>query len=453
VSDEEPVDDPAGRVDVTDPEDVVEVDADEAAGELAPREVDRVFSLMEEAIVSDAIEGRQLERLLNVLEDALVGPRETNPETVTELVSVLENAILEPGDLERVDVDGILSVVEDAVAGTTTADEKHLREVFEVLEDAIEDPTGIDADDVQRFSSGLEGAIVDVTDPSRSGGIDALFPLFGLGGGDREAVDGDADEPDMFGIARVASGMTQRATGYSMESGVRTGTRMAYAVANAESPAELLTEARAITLDELQRVGVDIGDERADWLEEHEDELVSERPVTREGLLERGECLLTQSAEIGREESFHPAFASILEDLAPDEARILRLLATEGAQPVVDVRDRQFIPLQSTLVASKLTMMGSDAGCRHPGKTPMYLQNLQRLGLVEVTDEPVEDLKQYQVLEAQPHVEGAREDAKRPKSVYRSAHLTDFGVEFCRTCLPVEVLEVRPATRFRRESE
>ena len=454
MSDEEPVDEPGvPEFDAVDPEDVIEVDVDESARDLSPQEIDRVFSLMERAIVNDALEGRQLERLLNVLENAVAGPSETNPRTVAELVSVLEDAILDPEDLEGVDVDGLLSVVEDAVAGATSADEEHLREAFGVLEEAIQDPTGIDPEDVERFRAGLEGAIVDMTDPSRSGGIDALFPLFDLGGADPEDAGGDAGDPDMFRIARVATGMTQRATGYSMESGVRTGTRMAYAVANSESPAELLTETRAITLDELQRAGIDIGEEQADWLEEHEEELVSGRPMSRERLLERGSRLLSQSAEIGREESSHPAFPSILEDLAPDEARMLRLLATEGTQPCLDVRDRELIPLQSRLVAPKLTMIGSDAGCRHPEKTPLYLQNLERLGLVAVSEEPVEDLKQYQVLEAQPHVEAAREAARRPKTVYRSVHLTDFGVEFCRTCLPVDVLDVRPATRFRREGE
>jgi hypothetical protein len=433
-------------------ENVIEVDVENDGSGLAPEEIDRIFSLIERAIGSDALEGAQLERLLNVLERAVAGPSETNPRTIAELVSVLEDVIVAPDDLEDVDVDGILSVVENAIVGATGAKEENLEEAFDVLEEAIRDPTGLEPEDVERFRSGLESAILDVTDPS-GGGMGALFPLFGAGAdvdpAEVEEVDGDTLE--LFRIARIAAGMTQRATGYSMESGVRTGTRMAYAVANAESPSELLTETRAITLEELQRAGVDIGDRRADWLEEHDDEMVSERPMTRERLQEHGERLLSKSAEVGREESFHPAFPSILEEIAPDEARVLRLLATEGDQPAVDVRHNEYVPLQSSLVAENLTMVGSDAGCRHPDRAPVYLENLDRLGLVRFSEEPVENLKRYQVLEAQPHVEAAREAAKRPKSDYGRVHLTELGAEFCRVSLPFDVPADRPATRFRRE--
>src|SRR6059058_1457923 len=52
----------------------------------------------------------------------------------------------------------------------------------------------------------------------------------------------------------------------------------------------------------------------------------------------RGEELLRRSADVDFEEDTHPAYARILSQLAPDEARILRLLAAQGPQPSVDVR-------------------------------------------------------------------------------------------------------------------
>lgn len=436
--------------DQTADDEYLDVDVETNGADLPPREVDRVFSVMERAVDSDALEGRRLDRLFSVLERALASPAETNPETIAELVSVLEEAIIEPDDPDGVDVDGMLSIIEEAIAGTTAADEESLDDVFEVLGEGITDPTSLDPEDVERFRAGIESAIVDLTNPS-AGSLGRLFPV-----PDASAVEGDSgagdDVLDMFRIARVAAGMTQRATGYSMESGIRTGTRMAYAAATAESPAELLTETRAIALDELQRAGIDIGSEQADWLEEHQDEIADRRPVTAESLRERGERLLSKSAEIGRDEEIHPAFPSILGDLAADEARILRLLATEGTQASMDVRDRRLVPFKSELVAGNLTMVGSDAGCRHPERTPVYLQNLERLGLIAFSNEPVDDLKRYQVLEAQPHIEAARDAAKRPKTDYGSLALTDLGVEFCKACLPVSVAVERPETRFRDEA-
>jgi hypothetical protein len=440
TDDENPID-PSGDIDV----DAVE------EGDMAPREVERVFSLLEEATAEDALDGRQLQRLLSVLENSVASPSETNPETFAELVSILEETIIAPENLDEVDVDGLLSVLEEAVAGATTADSESLEELFDVVGEGLTDPTAIEPEDVERFRAGIEDALIDITD-SASGGIGGLFPIPGMAGPPPEDAAEADDNYDMFRIARIGAAMTQRATGYSVESGIRTGTRMAYAAANSESPARLITESRAIALDELQRAGVDIGDEQADWLEEHEDDIIDSRPVTAETLRERGERLLSKSAEVGRDETIHPAFPSILEQLAADEARILRLLAEEGTQATMDIRDKKLLPFKSTLVAEKLTMIGSDAGCRYSERTPIYLKNLERLGLIDFSEEPIDDLKQYQVLEAQSHIEAAREAADRPKTVYGSVALSELGIDFCETCLPVSVEAERTASRFRKES-
>lgn len=422
--------------------------------DLPPEQIDRVFGVMDEAVTNESVEGSQVDRLLSVLERALSSPSETNPETLAELVSIIEEIVIDPDDLEDVNVDGLLGILEEAVSGATAADSENLEDVFGVLEEGFTDPTSLDPRDVERFRSGLEGAIVDLTDPA-GGNLGGFFPVPGLTGVDPEEIDHDegGDTLDMFRIARVATAMTQRATGYSMESGIRTGTRMTYAAATSESPADLLTETRAIALDELQRAGIDIGEEQSDWLEAHEDEMVDRRPLTAAVLRERGEELLSKSAEVGRDEAIHPAYPSILDDLAADEARILRFLATEGTQAYMNVRDSGYIPFKSSLVAKHMTRVGADAGCRHPERTPIYLENLKRLGLITFDEDPIDDLKQYQVLEAQPHIEAARDAATRPKTVYGSLHLSEMGVEFCEMCLPVSVDYEGPRTRFRREAD
>lgn len=418
---------------------------------LPPADVDRAFELLEEAINDEEIEGRQFDRLLSILESAVAVPSETDPEAIAELLSLLEAGLIEPDDINETDVDGLLSVLEGAIASTTSASEETLADLFDVVGAGITDPGSIDAADVERFREGLEDAIVQITDPTGAG-IDRLFPVPGLTGVDPDEIE-EEGPVDLFRMARVGAAMTQRATGYSVDSGIRTGTRMAYAASTSESPADLLTEMRAIALDELQRAGIDVGEDRADWLEAHEDEATSRRPVTRESLRKRGADLLSQSAEIGRDETLHPAFPSMLDQLAADEARILRLLGTEGRQPSMDVLDKGYIPFRSTTIAENLTRMGSDAGCRHPDRTPIYLQNLERMGLIAFSDEPIENLKQYQVLEAQPHIEDAREKAKRPKTVYKSIHLTDLGVDFCRTCLPFDVTADYRETKLRKDAD
>ena len=152
----------------------------------------------------------------------------------------------------------------------------------------------------------------------------------------------------------------------------------------------------------------------------------------------RGAQLLRESADVASQDGAHPAHARVLDELAPDEARILRLLAVDGPQPVVDVCAVNLLGAGSHPIASNLTMVGREAGCRHRDRGATYLNNLERLGLIRFSDGPLEELSKYQVLEAQPEVLDSIKQAGRAKSVHRSVRLTPFGTDFCATCLPLD---------------
>ncbi len=415
-------------------------------GDLPPQEVDRVFTLLEEAITDDALGTTHLNQLLTVLERAIANPAETDPETFSELISILESLLIEPDELDPFDVSGYLRIFEQALSGMTGTDDEAVADLFALLEEGVRDPTAIEPDDIERLRRNMEGAMTAIADPTA-----LLGGLFDTAEPEEYVFDPDGeDEPvDMAQIGRIGAALTQRATGYTLESGLRTGTRMAYAAANSKSPAELVTNTRAITLDELQRAGLDIGEDQTSWLATYDPETIDPKPATRESLIERGERLLEQSAEVGRNEDIHPAFSELLNNLTPDEARILRLLAMDGPQPALDVYNRSYIPWKLKPVATNLTMLGSDAGCRMPVRTPVYLQNLERLGVVEVINEPIDQLKRYQVLEAQSHVEAARDSAKRQRTSYKTVRLTDFGVAFCEMCFPFSVTVGPETAKFR----
>jgi Abortive infection alpha len=161
-------------------------------------------------------------------------------------------------------------------------------------------------------------------------------------------------------------------------------------------------------------------------------------PQSGSSLRERGAELLRRSADVRIADDAHPAYERILGDLAPDEGRILRLLATEGPQPAVDVRTARPLNIGSRLVAAGLTMIAEQAGCRRRDRTHAYLNNLYRLGLIWFSRERLEDPRRYQVLEAQPEVAAAMRQAGRGTTMRRSIHLTPFGVDFCELCLPLD---------------
>jgi hypothetical protein len=167
----------------------------------------------------------------------------------------------------------------------------------------------------------------------------------------------------------------------------------------------------------------------------------SARKTSEAVLRERGAELLRRSADVEFDDDTHPAYVRILAELAPDEARILRLLAVKGPQAAVDVRTARPLNIGSQLLAPGLTMIGAEAGCRHVDRVHAYLNNLNRLGLIWFSRERLPNPLSYQVLEAQPAVAEAMRRARRTRTVRRSIHLTPFGNDFCEMCLPLDTAE------------
>jgi hypothetical protein len=210
---------------------------------------------------------------------------------------------------------------------------------------------------------------------------------------------------------------------------------MVRAAASGESPNELLQEAGTEVRDYARHfLGMPNGSDPL----AAEDAPEQPHEVT---LRERGAELLARSNDVEYDEPAHPAFERILEELAPDEARILRLLCSKGAQPSVDVREARPLGIASQLVEGGLTMVGTESGARYLDRVPAYLNNLYRLGLIWFSREPLEDPLTYQVLEAQPEVIQAM-GRTRSKTVRRSIRLTPFGEDFCDTCLPMGTAEI-----------
>ncbi|WP_278261313.1 Abi-alpha family protein [Nocardia sp. AG03] len=161
------------------------------------------------------------------------------------------------------------------------------------------------------------------------------------------------------------------------------------------------------------------------------------RSATTDDLRRRGDALLARSADVYFTEDVHPAYDRILDEIAPDEARILRFMALNGPQPSVDVRTNRPLGIGSELVQGDLTSVPEQAGVRYPDRSRSYLINLNRLGLTLTSEDPVV-LSRYMVLEVQPVVEEALKKAGRaPKIVRKSLRLSEFGEDFCRTCFTI----------------
>jgi hypothetical protein len=246
------------------------------------------------------------------------------------------------------------------------------------------------------------------------------------------------------GLARIAAGAWIRSAVWSVGASVRLSRRIAEAALSPDVGGGIVREfGSGIRSYARELLGVSDLDDRVRELMPASTPASRMRDGARGGrppggarsLREQGAALLRQSADVDADDDMHPAYERILGEIAPDEARILRLLSTSGPQASVDVRAANLIGVGSQLVAPNLNMIGTEAGCRHLDRVPAYLNNLQRLGLICFSDEAIDDLMAYQVIEAQPEAIEALRRAGRAKTVHRSVRLTAFGVDFCNMVL------------------
>jgi hypothetical protein len=241
-------------------------------------------------------------------------------------------------------------------------------------------------------------------------------------------------------VVRVAGFMWLRAAAWGVGTSLRASARLARAATDPDAAADLYHDMTSgLRTYAREFLGISDIDDRVKQLTPLAGSTMRRNGSRPElALRAQGEELLRQAADVTFEEGAHPAYARILTELAPDEARILRLLATEGPQPIVDVRAGNLIGVGSQLIAPGLNMIGPAAGVRRRDRVPAYLNNLARLGLIHMSGEPVGDPAAYQVLEAQPDVMHTIKETTRAKTIHKSVELTPFGEDFCEVCLPLE---------------
>lgn len=237
------------------------------------------------------------------------------------------------------------------------------------------------------------------------------------------------------GVARVAATSWWHLAGWSVDAGV-SGTNYVMRRVLAGKPATTIVQEASTDLRAAAWRALGLRDPSDD---RGVPERIQPRGSSAAELRRRGTELIRRSNDVRVTDDAHPAFARILAEITPDEARILRFLYLDGPQPAIDVRTNRPLGIGSELVAGGLNMIAEHAGCLSLGRIHPYLTNLARLGLVDFSKEQVSNPKRYQVIEAQPKVAEAIARAGRmPRIVQRSIRLNQFGQDFVHTCLPVD---------------
>lgn len=106
--------------------------------------------------------------------------------------------------------------------------------------------------------------------------------------------------------------------------------------------------------------------------------------------------LLATSMDSATTRQAHPAFVEMLRQMTPDEARIVGLFKSATRFPIVtlSVTDADGKGIVQVLLRN-FCLLVYEAHCEHPEMAANYLDNLRRLGLVEVIQSSLFDKRQY----------------------------------------------------------
>jgi hypothetical protein len=138
---------------------------------------------------------------------------------------------------------------------------------------------------------------------------------------------------------------------------------------------------------------------------------------------------IEQSTASSRQELFH----KILDQIVPDEARIIGALSDGSASPLLNVYARTRTGLVGEVVLENMSLIGRTAHLALPHLTPMYVSHLLSLGLVESGPEDTAMKDEYEILAADTGVLRAIKNASRgpiPARVERyTLRLSGLGLE------------------------
>ena len=151
--------------------------------------------------------------------------------------------------------------------------------------------------------------------------------------------------------------------------------------------------------------------------------------------------LLAKSMNEVTRNGVHPSFVEIIKQLCPDEAKILRIVS--GIIPVITLR-KENAKYEGIDVLRNFSDISEKAKCEHPDNIPQYLDNLERLGIINnaltlssLVDKSIYDpLKNHpsiKELEAFYSTELGEEQSIRIQEGY--FYLSNFGRSFKKVCI------------------
>lgn len=150
--------------------------------------------------------------------------------------------------------------------------------------------------------------------------------------------------------------------------------------------------------------------------------------------------LLATSIDSNTARDAHPGFVEIIKSMSPDEARILKTFLVIHSKPLIDIQMHNTGGGYHTL-SPNVSIIGAEAGCSYNDLVPNYLNNLCRLGLLEIDNiSRLKEDKLYQPIEEAPDVKQLKDLLNEKEGVNvklkrKKVEITQLGKQFAGACI------------------
>ena len=151
--------------------------------------------------------------------------------------------------------------------------------------------------------------------------------------------------------------------------------------------------------------------------------------------------LIASSMDSSTTEDAHPSFVEIIKQLSSTEAKLLTVFISATTKPIISVRNTREDDTAGFFKFRNFSLLDERSETDDHNRRPNQLDNLCRLGLIEIPDEEkiVAD-GAYKGLEEHPFIQAMVDaidqlDNRKSEIVYTLVRLTGLGRQFVNTCV------------------
>ncbi len=151
--------------------------------------------------------------------------------------------------------------------------------------------------------------------------------------------------------------------------------------------------------------------------------------------------LLASSMDAATTKEAHPCFVEIIKQLSADEAKLLTAFLTAYQEPIITVRNMREDNSGGRDQFRHFSVLGERTGIKDHNVIPNYLDNLCRLGIIEIPDgQTILGDNIYTHLEEHPFVMAHKNqvdqlNGRKSKVDKKTIKLTGLGRQFVHTCV------------------